>query len=95
MIDNTSHIGAAMKEWLRRKGIEKPFQEMDIKDSFIQEVGPFLSKRISRLEYRQTVLLVYVENSIVRSELAGHREELLRIMQNKWGVTRITNIELW
>ena len=91
---NTQAIGEVIHDYLKALDIEGKLQEIRLVDSWPEVVGSAIAKKTSRLHIKNKVLFVYLNSSVVRSELLRIREGLVKALNDRAGEKVINEIVL-
>jgi len=91
---NTQPLGEVIHDYLKALDIDNKLQEIRLIDSWPKVVGISVSKKTDRLFIKNRVLFVYLNSSIVRSELLRIREGLIKALNDKAGTKIIDDIVL-
>jgi hypothetical protein len=89
---NTQPLGQIIREYVKALDIDKKLNEVRLIDSWPDIVGTSVAKKTSKLVVKNRVLFVYLNSSIVRSELLRIRESLPKALNNKAGVSIIDEV---
>lgn len=89
---NTQPLGEVIHDYLKALDIDKKLQDVRLIDSWPEVVGIAIAKKTARLYIKNRVLFVYLNSSIVRSELLRIREGLVKALNDKAGTKVINEI---
>jgi hypothetical protein len=92
---NNQPIGAVIKEWLNRKGLDKKMKQLDAVEAFEAVVGPFIVKHTTKAEMRGRTLVLQIDSGVIKQELASNREFLVTEINQKLGHPQVDKIEVW
>ena len=90
--NNTEQVGDVIRQLLRQEGLETPFNEYRLVESWKDVVGPSLYKSTTNLYIKNQVLYVHLSSSVLRQELMMGREMLVRNLNAHVGAQVIVNI---
>ena len=82
---NTQPLGEVIKDYLKALDIDKKLLEVRLIESWPKVVGLAVAKRTEKLFIKNRVLFVYLNSSIVRSELLRIRESLPKALNESVG----------
>jgi hypothetical protein len=82
---NTQTLSSVIHEYIKVLDIENKLQEVRLIESWPEVVGLIIAKKTSRLYLKNRVLFVYLNSSVVRSELLRIREGLIKALNEKAG----------
>jgi predicted nucleic acid-binding Zn ribbon protein len=91
---NTQPLGEVIHDYLKALDIDNKLQEIRLIDSWPKVVGIAVAKKTDRLFIKNKVLFVYLNSSIVRSELLRIREGLIKALNDQAGIKLIEDIVL-
>lgn len=89
---NTQPIGAVISEYLKALDIDHKIQEIRIMDNWPNVVGLTIAKKTDKLYIKNRVLFVYMNSSIMRSELLRIRESLPKALNERVGAKVIDEV---
>jgi len=89
---NTQTIGAVISEYLKALDIDHKLQEIRLMDSWPNVVGLTIAKKTDKLYIKNRVLFVYMNSSIMRSELLRIRESLPKALNEMAGAKIIEEV---
>ena len=89
---NTQPISEVIHDYLKALDIEGKLQEVRLIDSWSEIVGTAIAKKTLRLNIKNRVLFVYLNSSIVRTELLRIREGLVKALNDRAGTKVIDEI---
>ena len=89
---NTQPLGEVLRDYLRALGIDKKLLEVRLMESWPTVVGLAVAKKTDKLFVKNRVLFVYLNSSIVRSELLRIRESLPKALNERVGATIIDEV---
>jgi predicted nucleic acid-binding Zn ribbon protein len=89
---NTETIGAVISEYLKALDIDHKLREIRLIDSWPHVVGLTIAKKTDKLYIKNRVLFVYLNSSIVRSELLRIRTSLPKALNEKAGSNIIDEV---
>ncbi len=89
---NTQPLGDIIHDYLRAIDAEKKISEVRIIDSWPQVVGLTIAKKTENLYIKNRVLFVYLNSSIVRTELLRIRESLPKALNERVGFKVIDEV---
>ncbi len=91
---NTQPLKDVIGEYLKALDIDNKLLEVRLIDSWPEIVGIIIARKTDRLFIKNHVLFVYLNSSIVRSELFRIREGLIKALNEKVGDNIINEIVL-
>jgi predicted nucleic acid-binding Zn ribbon protein len=91
---NTQPLGNIIQEYLKVLDIESKLHEVRLIEGWPEVVGLVIAKKTARMYVKNRVLFVYLNSSVVRSELLRIRDELLKALNEKAGKRIIDEIVL-
>ena len=89
---NTQPLGDVIHDYLKSLDIDNKLQEIRLIDNWPKVVGLSVAKKTDRLFIKNRVLFVYLNSSIVRSELLRIREGLIKALNDQAGMKLIDEI---
>jgi predicted nucleic acid-binding Zn ribbon protein len=89
---NTQPLGEVIHEYLKALDIDNKLQEVRLIDSWPEVVGITVAKKTARLYIKNKVLFVFLNSSIVRSELLRIREGLVKALNERAGMRLVNEI---
>jgi hypothetical protein len=89
---NTQPLGDVIHDYLKSLDIDNKLQEIRLIDNWPKVVGLSVAKKTERLFIKNRVLFVYLNSSIVRSELQRIREGLIKALNDQAGMKLIDEI---
>lgn len=89
---NTQPLGNIIHEYLKAIDAEKKISEVRIIDSWPNVVGLSIAKKTENLYIKNRVLFVYLNSSIVRTELFRIRESLPKALNERVGAKIIDEV---
>ena len=90
----TESIGKVVDSYLKGAGIDNKIREVRMINSWEDIVGRSVAKVTTAVYFRNGVLFVSLRSSVVRSELMMLREGLIKALNDKAGMTLVTDIVL-
>lgn len=90
----TTRIGNALRDALRRQGIERSVREQDVLVRWEEIVGPAIARQARPLRLHRGILWISVEDAAWRQELSLMRTELVEKINDAVDDTVITEIRL-
>ncbi len=90
----TISLAEAMKDYIKEMNLEGKLNEVNLINSWEETVGKAIALRTSKLYIKDQVLYVYLNSSVVRSELLMLREALKEKLNEKVGSEVIKDIVL-
>ena len=90
----TISLAEAMKDYIKEINLEGKLNEVNLINSWEETVGKAIASRTSKLYIKDQVLYVYLNSSVVRSELLMLREALKEKLNEKVGSEVIKDIIL-
>jgi hypothetical protein len=85
-------LSSVIHEYLKALDIENKLQEVRLIEGWPEVVGLIIAKKTARLYLKNRVLFVYLNSSVVRSELLRIREGLIKALNEKAGGKIIDDI---
>ena len=89
---NTQPLGDVIHDYLKSLDIDNKLQEIRLIDNWPNIVGIAVAKKTDRLFIKNRVLFVFLNSSIVRSELLRIREGLIKALNDQAGLKLIDEI---
>ncbi len=89
---NTQPLGEVLREYLKSIGAGKKLREVRLIDSWPKVVGLSIAKKTSNLYIQNRVLFVFLNSSIVRTELLRIRESLPKALNERAGESVIDEV---
>jgi len=89
---NTQPLGDVIHDYLKSLDIDNKLQEIRLIDNWPKVVGLSVAKKTDRLFIKNRVLFVFLNSSIVRSELLRIREGLIKALNDQAGLKLIDEI---
>jgi predicted nucleic acid-binding Zn ribbon protein len=89
---NTQPLGEVIRDYLRALDIDKKLLEVRLMESWPNVVGLQVAKKTDKLFIKNKVLFVYLNSSIVRSELLRIRESLPKALNERVGAVVINEV---
>lgn len=89
---NTQPLGEVIRDYLRALDIDKKLLEVRLMDSWPKVVGLAVAKKTDKLYIRNRVLFVFLNSSIVRSELLRIRDSLPKALNERVGAIIIDEV---
>jgi predicted nucleic acid-binding Zn ribbon protein len=90
----TISLGEALKDYIREMNIGDKLGEAGVINSWEEIVGKAISLRTSRIYFRDHVLFVHLNSSVVRNELLMLRDALKNKLNEKAGSEVVKDIVL-
>ncbi len=87
-------VGMVVRQFLREEGLETPYNEYRLIESWPEVMGPGIARHTANLEIRNRVLYVHLTSSVIRSELMQGRALLVRRLNEHVGAQVIEKIVL-
>lgn len=85
-------LGAVISQFLREEGLETPFNEYRLIESWAEVMGQGIANYTADLQIRNRVLYVRLRSSVIRAELMAARRNLVYKLNNHIGAQVIDNI---
>ena len=82
-----------IKDYLRADGMETRHNEQRAAYLWSEIVGPGINRYTTRRYVNQGVMHVYISSASLKNELAFHKEELVKAINDAVGSTAITAIQ--
>lgn len=73
---------------------EQHLSEIEIREVWAKEMGATISKYTSKIYFRQGILYVKLDSSVLRHELYSNREMILQRLNNALGKSVVKEISL-
>lgn len=89
---NTQPLGEVIHDYLKSIDAGKKLQEMRLIDSWPKVVGLSIAKKTANLYIKNRVLFVFLNSSIVRTELLRIRESLPKALNERAGENVIDEV---
>lgn len=90
----TISLGEALKDYIREMNIGDKLGEAGVINSWEEIVGRAISSRTSKIYFKDHVLFVHLNSSVVRNELLMLREALKEKLNEKAGSEVVKDIIL-
>jgi predicted nucleic acid-binding Zn ribbon protein len=90
----TISLGEALKDYIREMNIGDKLGEAGVINSWEEIVGKAISSRTSRIYFRDHVLFVHLNSSVVRNELLMLRDALKNKLNERAGSEVVKDIVL-
>ena len=87
-------VGMIVRQFLREEGLETPYNEYRLIESWPEVMGPGIARHTTDLQIRNRVLFVRLSSSVIRSELMMARSLLVRRLNEHVGAQVIEKIVL-
>lgn len=91
---NNEPLKELIHEFLKRNGLEKKFNELDVVRCYHEEVGALISKHTRYAFVRGRVLVVQPDAAVIKSELLYARGALVAAINRKMGQALLDDIEV-
>lgn len=85
-------VGTLIHQFLREEGLETPYNEYRLIESWPEVMGQGIANLTSSLEIRGGVLYVRLLSSVLRHELMASRRQLAQRLNDYVGAQVIENI---
>ena len=85
-------VGTLIHQFLREEGLETPYNEYRLIESWPEVMGQGIANLTSSLEIRGGVLYVRLLSSVLRHELMASRRQLAQRLNDHVGAQVIENI---
>ena len=89
---NAESIGLLIRQFMRQNGMESPFNEYRLIQSWNEVVGPAIARYTGDMYIKNQILYVHLTSSVLRQELMMGRELLVKNLNKKVGAQVIVNI---
>jgi predicted nucleic acid-binding Zn ribbon protein len=89
---NTQPLGEVIRDYLKALDIDKKLMEVRLMESWPNVVGLAIAKKTDKLYIKNRVLFVYLNSSIVRTELLRIRESLPKALNERVGAKIIDEV---
>ena len=90
--DNTLHIGEAIQQLLKTYQLKSKFDEANLIASWERLVGKPIAKRTKKVFVRNKVVFVELDSPSLKNDLNLHKNQILEILQNEFGVPTVKEI---
>lgn len=87
-------VGMIVRQFLREEGLETPYNEYRLIESWPEVMGPGIARHTTDLQIRNRVLFVRLSSSVIRSELMMARSLLVRRLNEHVGAQVIEKVVL-
>lgn len=91
---NSMSIGEALVEYLRESGLEKPVLEVQVEEAWPKVMGSVVAGLTQRVEVRDGVLYVTVQNAALKTQLFENRFELVRKLNETVGAPALKDCRI-
>lgn len=85
-------VGTILHQFLREEGLETPYNEYRLVESWPEVMGQGIANLTSDLQIRNRVLYVRLRSSVLRQELMANRRQLSQRLNEFVGAQVIENI---
>lgn len=85
-------LGVIINQVMREEGLETPYNEYRLVESWPEVVGPAIARYTASTEIRNRTLYVRLTSSVVRQELFSGRASLVRRLNDHVGAQVIDTI---
>ena len=89
---NQKILGDAIREFLRTYKLEEKVMETRIFSSWDKILGPHIARYTRKISLKDKVLTVYLNSSVMRSELLLAREKIIKIVNKEAGSEVVRDI---
>ncbi len=86
------HVGDLIHQFLREEGLETPYNEYRLIESWPEVMGEGIARYTSDLQIRNRVLYVRLKSSVIRAELLAGRRNIVHRLNSYIGAQVIDNI---
>jgi predicted nucleic acid-binding Zn ribbon protein len=90
----TISLAEALKDYIREMNLEGKLNEVGVINSWEEIVGKAISSRTSKIYFKDHILYVHLNSSVVRNELLMLREMLKEKLNQKAGTEVVKDIVL-
>lgn len=90
----TISLAEALKDYIREMNLEGKLNEVGVINSWEEIVGKAISSRTSKIYFKDHILYVHLNSSVVRNELLMLREMLKEKLNQKAGSEVVKDIVL-
>ena len=87
-------IGALVRLFMREQGLETPYNEYRLIESWPEVMGPGIARHTTDLQIKNRVLYVRLSSSVIRAELMAGRAMLVQRLNQHIGAQVIERIVL-
>lgn len=87
-------LKALITEMLRRNGLEKKYNQLDIVEAYHKEVGSLISRHTRNVYLRERTLVVQPDSAVIKQELMFARTALMQAINARMGKECIDEIEI-
>jgi predicted nucleic acid-binding Zn ribbon protein len=84
-----------IQEMLRRSGMEKKFNEIEVSKIYHEVVGDLISRRTRDVKMRDKTLIIRVDSGPLKEELSYSKGKIAGLINEKLGVQYIDEVEVW
>lgn len=89
---NTQPLKVVIQEYLEALKLKAKLKEVNIIDNWEKLMGPTINKATRNIYFKDHVLYVYLNSSVVRNELLNIKEPLMAKMNQEAGEIIISDI---
>lgn len=82
---NTEKIGSILEYYLKVNGLDKKFEEREVKNIWPEVVGPLFARYTTRIEFERGVVFVSMSSAMARNELLMAKSKLVTSYNEKLG----------
>ncbi len=82
---NTEKIGSILEYYLKVNGLDKKFEEREVKNIWPEVVGPLFARYTTRIEFERGVVFVSMSSAMARNELLMAKSKLVSSYNEKLG----------
>ncbi len=90
--NKTISLAEAMKDYIREMNLEGKLSEIGVINSWEETVGKAISTRTTKIYFKDHVLYVHLNSSVVRNELLMLRQGLMDKLNERAGTVVIKDI---
>jgi predicted nucleic acid-binding Zn ribbon protein len=91
---NNEPLKDLIHEFLKRNGLARKFNELDVVRCYHEEVGPLISKHTRYAFVRGRVLVVQPDAAVIKTELLFARSALVDAINRKMGEAVLDEMEV-
>lgn len=87
-------IGSILKQWLRDNGYEHKVQEHSVPDYWVEIVGEAVARQAHVERIERGRMFVRVDSAVWRNELLLRRDDIIRMVNERFGTEVVKEIVL-
>lgn len=92
---NEQTIGEALELWLDRMKLRRGIEDTSVLQAWDAVMGPSIVRQTLKKRFQNGILLVQLENSVVRKELLAVRSKIIAALNEQLGSDIVKQLELY